>query len=97
MNVYEVIKRPVITEKTQFQADVLGQYTFEVDLHANKTQVKQAIEEIYGAKVTSVNTMVMPAKAGRRTGRGYLVRQPVWKKAVVTVAEGESIAWFEGG
>jgi large subunit ribosomal protein L23 len=97
MNVYEVIKRPVITEKTQYQADVMGKYTFEVDLYANKTQVKQAVEEIYGATVTAVNTMVMPAKTGNRTGRGYLVRQPVWKKAVVTVAEGETIAWFEGG
>jgi large subunit ribosomal protein L23 len=97
MHIYELVKRPVITEKTQYQANVLGQYTFEVDLDATKTQIKQAIEEIYGVTVTGVNTMVMPAKISRRWGRRPTVRQPAWKKAVVTLAEGDSIPLFEGG
>ena len=61
MHLYEVIKRPVITEKTQYMASVQGQYTFEVDRRANKTQIRQAVETIYGVQVMAVNTMNMPA------------------------------------
>jgi large subunit ribosomal protein L23 len=97
MHLYEVIRRPVITEKTQYLAEVHGQYTFEVDRRANKAQVKQAVETIYSVRVTSVNVANMPAKAARRWGRRRVVRQPLWKKAVVTVAEGDKIPVFEGG
>lgn len=97
MNVYEIIKRPVITEKTRFQAEEFGQYTFEVDERANKSMVKQAVEEIYEVQVVSVNVMNMPAKGNKRWGRSRVLRIPVWKKAIVKVAEGEFIPIFEGG
>ncbi|HIQ01757.1 MAG TPA: 50S ribosomal protein L23 [Anaerolineales bacterium] len=97
MHLYEVIKRPIITEKTQYLAEANRQYTFEVDRRANKVQVKRAVETIYGVRVTAVNIMNMPAKAAKRWGRRRVVRRPVWKKAVVTLAEGDKIPVFEGG
>jgi len=97
MHLYEVIKRPVITEKTRYLARVHGQYTFEVDRRANKAQVRQAVETIYGVRVTAVNIMNMPAKAAKRWGRRRVVRRPAWKKAVVTLVEGDSIPIFEVG
>lgn len=95
MHVYEVLKRPVITEKSQDQAYSLGQYTFEVDRRANKQQVKEAVEEIFDVAVISVNMMTVPAKRGRY-GRRSVVKKPKWKKAVVTLAPGDTIAVFEG-
>ncbi|MBN1180439.1 MAG: 50S ribosomal protein L23 [Anaerolineae bacterium] len=97
MHLYEVIKHPVITEKTRYQALQLGQYTFMVDRSANKAMIKQAVEEIYDVEVVTVNTMLMPAKTAKRWGRRHVVRQPVWKKAVVKLAEGDTIPVFEGG
>ncbi len=97
MHLYQVIKRPVITEKTQYLAAAHRQYTFEVDRRANKTQVKRAVEQIYGVRVTAVNIMNMPAKSTKRWGRRRVVRRPMWKKAVVTLAEGDTIPVFEGG
>ncbi len=97
MHLYQVIKRPVITEKTQSLAAAHRQYTFEVDRRANKAQVKQAVETVYGVRVTAVNLANMPAKSTKRWGRRRVVRRPMWKKAVVTVAEGDTIPVFEGG
>lgn len=97
MNLYQVIKYPVVTEKTRYLAEAHNQYTFEVDRRANKAMVKRAVETVYGVRVTGVNISVMPAKARRRWGRRRVVRRPVWKKAVVTLAEGDKIAVFEGG
>lgn len=96
MNPYKVIIQPIDTEKTRYQASDLGQYTFEVDRSANKIEVKRAIEEIYGVEVVAVNMMNIPAKASRRFGRRRIVRRSPWKKAVVTVAEGERLDVFEG-
>ncbi len=96
MNPYEIIVRPIDTEKSRFQASDLGQYTFHVHLGANKIEVKRAIEMIYEVEVEAVNTMVMPAKISRRRGRRGVVRRPVWKKAVVTLAPGERMEVFEG-
>ena len=96
MNPYKVIIRPIDTEKTRYQASELGQYTFEVDRHANKIDVKRAIEAIYGIDVAVVNVMNMPAKVSRRHGRRRVVRRATWKKAVVTVAEGQRLEVFEG-
>jgi large subunit ribosomal protein L23 len=96
MNPYKVVIRPIDTEKTRYQASDLGQYTFEVDRGANKIEVKRAIEEIYGVEVVSVNVMNIPAKATNRSGRRRIVRRSPWKKAVVTVAEGERLDVFEG-
>ena len=94
MYIYEVIKRPIDTEKTRDQA-ADGKYTFEVDRRANKHQVKEAVEQIFDVEVLSVNTINMPAKRGRY-GRRMVTRKPAWKKAIVTLAPGERIDIFEG-
>jgi large subunit ribosomal protein L23 len=95
MNVYQVLKRPILTEKTDYQRDA-NQYVFEVDRKANKLQIKEAIEQIFDVEVVSVNTMVMKPKR-RRMGRKFVVTRPAWKRAVVTLAPGERIQeFFEG-
>lgn len=94
MQAHRILKRPIVTEKSNYQADMLGRYTFEVDLDANKQEIRQAVEEMFDVEVDKVNTMIMPGKP-RRFGRrfGYT---SMWKKAVVTLAPGESISFFEG-
>jgi large subunit ribosomal protein L23 len=95
MNVYQVLKRPILTEKSDFQRDE-NQYVFEVDRRANKVQIREAVEQIFDVEVVSVNTMVMKPKR-RRLGRKMLVTRPAWKRAVVTLAPGERIQeFFEG-
>ena len=96
MNPYKVIIRPIDTEKTRYQASELDQYVFEVDRSANKIEIKRAIESIYEIDVVAVNVMNVPAKASSRSGRRRVVRHPQWKKAVVTVAEGQRLDVFEG-
>jgi large subunit ribosomal protein L23 len=96
MNPYKVIIRPIDTEKTRYQASELRQYTFEVDRLANKIEVKRAVEAIYDIDVVSVNLMNVPAKVSRRRGRRRIIRHSPWKKAVVTVAEGQRLEVFEG-
>lgn len=93
MNARQVILRPLVTESSM-EAMAYGKYTFAVDPRANKTQIKQAVQEIFNVKVLKVNTMNMPGKE-RRVGV-HLGRKPDWKKAVVTLAEGERIEFFEG-
>jgi len=95
MHVHEVLKRPVITEKSQKQALTMGQYTFEVHRRANKEQVKEAVEEVFDVTVLSVNMMIVSPKQGRY-GRRVVVKKPRWKKAIVTLAPGETISIFEG-
>jgi large subunit ribosomal protein L23 len=94
MNPYDIIRRPVITEKNTYLVEG-GQYTFEVARAANKIQIAQAIETVFpNVKVAAVNTMHMPAKQRRR---GRIVGQvPGWKKAVVTLRKGDRIELFEG-
>lgn len=94
MHVYEVLRRPIVTEKTSMQADELNQYTFEVDRRANKVQVREAVEAAFDVTVLAVNIMNVPGKA-RRYGR-HVSRTSSWKKAVVTLALGERIEFFEG-
>jgi large subunit ribosomal protein L23 len=94
MHIYDVLLRPIVTEKSVMQGD-LGQYTFEVDLRANKMQVKDAVETAFKVVVNDVNVMVMPAKVNRRGSR-ELVRRSKWKKAVVTLRPGDRIQLFEG-
>ncbi len=96
MNPYEIIIRPIDTEKVRYQASELGQYTFEVYSGANKIEIKRAIETIYDVDVARVNTMIMPAKISGQSGRRRVIHRPVWKKAIVTVAEGERMNVFEG-
>lgn len=94
MHPYEVLKRPILTEKTTLQADELDRYTFEVDVRANKHQVRQAVETIFDVEVQSVNIMNIRGKQ-RRHGR-HVGQMANWKKAIITLAPGESISFFEG-
>jgi large subunit ribosomal protein L23 len=96
MHPYEILRRPVITEKSNYQSDVLGQYVFEVDKRANKRQIKEAVETVFGVKVERVRVMIVPAKRVSRYGRREVVRKPSWKKAVVTLTPGDRIEFFEG-
>lgn len=92
----EIIRRPVITEKSSFVADLHNQYTFVVDSRANKMQIKQAIELAWpDVTVEKVRVANMPAKRARRWRR-IAVRKQGWKKAIVTLADGDSIDLFEG-
>jgi large subunit ribosomal protein L23 len=96
MHPYDILKRPIVTEKSNFQSDVLGQYTFEVDRRANKHQVKQAIETVFDVTVERVRIINVPTKRARRYGRREVVRKPGWKKALVTLSPGDRIEFFEG-
>lgn len=93
IHIYDVLRRPVITEKSSMIADELGQYVFEVAPNANKIQIKEAVEVIFGVGVQKVRTMVMPAKRGRR-GRDWYIRSKQWKKAIVTLEDGDEIELF---
>lgn len=90
LHLYDVIVRPVVTEKSSIEQDEHNQYTFEVALDSNKVQIKEAVEIIFDVDVLKVNTLVMPAKRARRGRRTY-VRKKMWKKAVITIAPGQSI------
>ncbi|MGD8624109.1 MAG: 50S ribosomal protein L23 [Anaerolineae bacterium] len=95
MNVYQVLKRPIITEKSDWQRED-NQYVFEVSRRANKHQIKEAVEVLFDVRVESVNTMIMKPKR-RRLGRKMIVTRPAWKRAIVTLVPGERIQdFFEG-
>ncbi len=95
MNLYEVIRRPVLTEKNTRLMEQENQYTFEVAREANKVQIKEAVELAFpNVHVLDVRTSVVPSKP-RRRGRTFGSSKP-WKKAVVTLAPGERIDMFEG-
>jgi len=94
MNPYEIIKRPIITEKATQLADQRV-YVFEVDRRANKIEIKKAIERIYNVEVEKVRTVNMKPKYGR-WGRRVVKRRGAWKKAYVKLKEGYSIELFEG-
>ncbi len=93
MHLYEVLRRPLITEKgSGLQAQ--NKYGFEVAGGANKPRIKQAVEKAFDVKVTAVNVMTVPGKM-RRMGRRE-VMTPSWKKAIVTLKAGDKIQLFEG-
>ena len=92
MHLYEVLHRPLITEKNAV-LQMEGKYAFEVANEATKPQVKQAVELAFKVKVIGVNVMTMPGKE-RRIGRRN-VRKPSWKKAIVTLQPGDKIEFFE--
>ena len=93
MHLYEVLRRPVITEKnTNLQA--AGKYVFEVADEATKFQVQQAVEKAFKVKVIAVNMINVPVKT-RRVGRRLIQTQP-WKKAIVTLRAGDKIQIVEG-
>jgi large subunit ribosomal protein L23 len=90
-----ILKRPIITEKTLFLANTSNSYTFEVQPTATKTQVAQAVEELFNVKVTGVST-VMRGRSMRRTGRRRVITVvPRKKKAIVTLQKGQTITLFD--
>ncbi len=91
---YEIIRRPLITEKTTIQKEAFNQVTFEVDRKANRVEIKRAIEKIFNVRVAAVRTMQIIGKVKRR-GR-ILGKRKDWKKAIVTLMPGERIDFFEG-
>ncbi|MCC7088343.1 MAG: 50S ribosomal protein L23 [Chloroflexi bacterium] len=90
---YAVLLRPIITEKTTILTG-LDKYVFEVDIRANKNQIKEAVQVAFNVRVVEVNTMTMKGKP-KRFGR-RVVNRPDWKKAVVTLVPGDKIELFEG-
>ena len=94
MNVHEVIRRPLVTEKSTIGRETENLATFSVDTRATKHDIKRAIEELFDVRVLAVRTMRQPGKK-RRVGR-TIGRRPAWKKAIVQLAEGQSIEFFEG-
>ncbi|MCB9420799.1 MAG: 50S ribosomal protein L23 [Ardenticatenaceae bacterium] len=92
----EIIRRPMVTEKSSYLVDLHNQYSFVVDSRANKMQIKQAVELAWpDVNVEKVRIANMPAKRARRW-RSMTIRKAGWKKAVVTLSPGNSIDLFEG-
>lgn len=91
---YDIVKRPVISEKTSIQKEAANQVSFEVDRRANRVEIKRAIEKIFNVKVSGVKTMQVRGKIKRR---GRIVgKRKDWKKAIVTLPPGQRIDLFEG-
>lgn len=91
---HDIIKRPIITEKTSIQKEAHNQLTFEVDRKANSVEIKKAIEDIFNVNVARIRTMQVKGKTKQR-GRIKGKRRD-WKKAIVTLMPGERIDFFEG-
>jgi len=96
--IYDVLLRPLVTEKTNYQSSKLKQYSFVVADQATRTMVKDAVETLFDVDVARVNIVKAPAKRGRRArSRRLLVRRSSYKKAIVTLAEGSKpLEIFEG-
>jgi len=91
---HQIIKRPVISEKTNVQKEASNQYAFEVDRRANKIEIRKAVETLFNVHVVDVTTSILHGKikrVGRRSGR-----QSNWKKAIVKLQTGEMIDFFAG-
>jgi large subunit ribosomal protein L23 len=93
LTIYDVIKRPIITENSSVLAAQLNQFTFEVNIDANKIQIKEAVERIWNVDVIKVSTTILPLKRGHR-GRKLYQRTAAWKKAIVTLPKGQTISEF---
>lgn len=95
--IFNVLRRPIFTEKSNYQNSGLHQYTFEVSVDATKGLVKDAVETMFDVDVLRVNVINVPAKRSRRwRNRRVQVRRPGYKKAIVTLAPGNTIDVFEG-
>ena len=94
MDARQIIIKPMVTEKTTTARELSNQYAFRVVANATKRQIAEAVEEIFEVKVVKVRTIRMEGKL-KRLGRN-LGRRPSWKKAIVTLAEGDSVDFFEG-
>ncbi len=96
-SLYEVLRRPLVTEKSNYQVNRLHQYVFEVAGESTRTLVKDAVETLFKVTVLRVNVINMPAKRGRKgKSRRLDVREPGYKKAIVTLAAEDKIPFFEG-
>jgi large subunit ribosomal protein L23 len=93
MNIFEVIRRPLVTEKSTRLSES-NKYVFEVDKKACKDQVRLAVEKAFKVNVVSVNIVKVPGES-KRSGK-RVVTAPAWKKAIVTLKEGDKITFFEG-
>lgn len=94
-SLYDVILRPLIlTEKGESLKEEQNKFFFEVAMKANKAEVKEAVEKLFKVRVTDVNTMVIRGKPGR-IGK-MQTKRPNWKKAIVTLQEGDTVEFFEG-
>jgi len=93
MKLSEVLIKPVLTEKANAQQDKLRRYAFKVAKKANKLEIKKAVQEFYGVNVVDVNTTVVPGKNKTRFTKAGFIKgvRPAYKKALVTVAEGDTI------
>ena len=93
MKVSEILIKPILTEKANAQQEKLRKYAFKVDRRANKLEIKTAIEQFYGVSVLEVNTLVVPGKNKTRSTKSGVISgvKSGYKKALVTVAEGETI------
>ncbi len=96
MQPYEVLRRPLNTEKSNFLKDRFRQYAFEVDSRANKVQIKEAVEKAFPVTVLNVNVMKMPRKARRNLRVRRARFTTIWKKAIVTIPANQRIDLFEG-
>lgn len=90
----EVLKKPLITEKTSILGEQANRYGFIVDLKANKNQIKEAIETLYDVKVLNIKTSILPGKL-KRAGR-FVKKSSKTKKAYVQLADGQKIEFFKG-
>lgn len=95
--IYDILRRPLVTEKSSYQSGTLNQFSFVVVDSVTRTQVKDAIETLYDVNVTRVNIINVPAKRARRLrSRRMSIRKQGFKKAIVTLAEGQTLPIFEG-
>jgi large subunit ribosomal protein L23 len=95
--IYDVLHRPLVTEKSNYLNNRLHQFVFEVDSGATRTQIKDAVETLFDVTVVRVNTVNVPAKRTRRAkSRRLAVRDSGYKKAIVTLAADDRIPFFEG-
>jgi len=93
MNIYDVIKKPLVTEKTTLEKDARNIIAFEVNRDANKIEIKDAVEKLFNVEVSTVKTINVPGKV-KRFGRN-IGKRSNWKKAYVTLKEGSNVDFFE--
>ena len=93
MQLAEVLIKPILTEKANAQQEKLKRYAFKVNRKANKLEIKKAVEDFYGVAVVDVNTLVAPGKNKTRFTKAGFIKgvKPAYKKALVTLAEGDTI------
>lgn len=94
MSLYNVLKRPLLTEKTTLQHETANQIVFEVSKQANKVQIKASLEKAFNVKVVDIRTSIVKGK-NKRLGR-HMGKSRDWKKAIMTLKEGDKIEYFEG-